>query len=726
MLPEVQPVSPYFLWSLLGIGVLGINYYKKSTKTLYPIAIISMTAIWAFIQIYFDKIYAYANRMAENPYAPYEASTVINIAIYTPIILGVIIFLLLGRVLFMMQKADPLFEEKYEGAKTQVIAYKIKNKISTMKNKAQKGRAIWSLTDIEGEDTQKIPLYKRVKGIYKALNEKKFEDEFCLNVCTDIKTSEKISMNYIDAFLHFLIVGPTGSGKTFGVIKPIAWQVLKYIVKKKKIGLTIVEPKGDLAEDVASWCKKLNLPYVYINPLDTNSKKFNPLQGDAQVVAESTRTVLKKLFGKQEAFFAQVQETSARNTILLLKRLYGDDLDLHDVVQILRDQEKLKAEVEKLEQTAGSNDDLVQYFQKETLGSLKSEYQKFAMGLRMQLEDLLGNDMLKEVITGDSDINFDEHLEKGGILIVNTAMGPLGKLGDAFGTFIVMHLQNAVFRRPGNEHTRTPHVLIIDEAPRYINPDFERLLTIGRSFRCACVLAIQSLGQLQLDEKKAFMNIVMSNCRNKVIFGGVDEEDARKFEREFGQVDTNVVQPTYNYEVVVPQIFPKNYRINKTTESRFSFTRIKELPRFHFIYHLMLNGQLCQPGIGIGNPVNTNEIKPKNESKQKPAANERLKESVAFSEEPIPESEGIKFIKPVKKEPKITPETSKNKNTKKVSFKKVPKKNTDKSNCLPRKKADTSIKESSNGRLPESRDKKSKQTINDSDPWTVLEGERNY
>ena len=205
-------------------------------------------------------------------------------------------------------------------------------------------------------------------------------------------------------------------------------------------------------------------------------------------------------------------------------------MDLHDVVQILRDQEKLKSEVQKLEQAAGTNDDLVQYFQKEILGSLKSDYQKFAMGLRMQLEDLLGDDMLKKVITGNSDINFDEHLEKGGILIVNTAMGRLGKLGDAFGTFVVMHLQNAVFRRPGTEHTRTPHVLIIDEAPRYINPDFERLLAIGRSFRCACVLAIQSLGQLQLEEK-SLLNIVMTNCRSKVIFGGTDEEDARKLER---------------------------------------------------------------------------------------------------------------------------------------------------------------------------------------------------
>lgn len=657
-LPEIHPISPYFFWALLGIGILGINYYKKSTKTLYPIAIMTMTLIWAFIQTYFAKIYAYANKMAENPYSVYEPSTVVNIIVYAPLLAGFFIFIFMFRVLVMMQKADPLFQEGYEGAKTRDMILKAKAKISRLNKKAQNIKTIWSLTDMDAneEDIRKIPLSKRLRGIIKALFEKNFEEEFRMYICTDVKTNKKISIDYLDMFLHFLILGPTGSGKTFSIIKPIVWQILKYIVQKKKIGLTIVEPKGDLAEDIANWCKRLGLPHIYINPLDESSAKFNPLQGDAQVVAESTRTVLKKLFGKQEAFFAQVQETSARNTILLLKRLYGDDLDLHDVVQILRDQEKLKSEVQKLEQAAGTNDDLVQYFQKEILGSLKSDYQKFAMGLRMQLEDLLGDDMLKKVITGNSDINFDEHLKKGGILIVNTAMGRLGKLGDAFGTFVVMHLQNAVFRRPGTEHTRTPHVLIIDEAPRYINPDFERLLAIGRSFRCACVLAIQSLGQLQLEEKKAFLNIVMTNCRSKVIFGGTDEEDARKLEREFGQVDVSVIQPTYNYEVVVPQLFPKSYRVNKTTESRFSFTQIKELPQYHFIYHLMVDGQLQKPSIGTGIPVDINAIKVKH---SQPPTEPMIKskcynQNKAIEPKPIsdPEPAGIKFIKPaaIKKE----------------------------------------------------------------------------
>jgi type IV secretory pathway TraG/TraD family ATPase VirD4 len=645
ILPEVYPIPGLFFWVLIGIGLIGVRRYQKSQKTMYPIMITVTTLIWSFIQVSFDKIWAYANKLASNPYAHYEAITVAKTIVYIPLILGVLICAVIFQMLRLKKKADPLYEENY---KEQDIIKNIKSKIINLKNKAQTIKEIWLLTDI---NKKKIPLTHRIKGIDKALFEKPFKEEFALGICIDTKTGKKINIKYLDMFLHFLILGPTGSGKTFGVIKPIAWQVIKYMIQNKKIGLTVVEPKGDLVEDIAGWCEKLKIPHVYINPLDENSAKFNPLQGDAQVVAESTRTVLQKLFGKQEAFFAQVQETSARNTILLLKRLHGDNLGLHDVIQVLRDQEKLKTEVQNLERKAGSNDDLVQYFQKEILGSLKSEYQRFAMGLRMQLEDLLGNEMLKKVITGNSDINFDKHLKEGGILVVNTAMGPLGKLGDAFGTFVVMHLQNAVFRRPGNEHTRTPHVLIIDEAPRYINPDFERLLTIGRSFRCACVMAIQSLGQLEMEEKKAFTNIVMTNCRNKIIFGGIDEEDARKFEREFGTVETGMIQPTYNYNVLIPPIFPKSFRETKTQESRFTFTQIKELPRYHFFYHLTVQGQLLPPGIGTGSPVNINEIKPrysKDEQASQTSIEIKQKQSTdtKIVAQFISQTNSIRFVKP--------------------------------------------------------------------------------
>ncbi|RKJ47311.1 type IV secretory system conjugative DNA transfer family protein, partial [Butyricicoccus sp. 1XD8-22] len=87
--------------------------------------------------------------------------------------------------------------------------------------------------------------------------------------------------------------------------------------------------------------------------------------------------------------------------------------------------------------------------------------------------------------TGKGDIDIDKHFEEGGVLAVNTALGMLRKSGDAFGQFVIMHLQNGTFRRPGTERTRVPHFLIVDEYSRYINPDVEIFLSLAAEYRVA-------------------------------------------------------------------------------------------------------------------------------------------------------------------------------------------------------------------------------------------------
>ncbi len=458
-----------------------------------------------------------------------------------------------------------------------------------------------------------------------------------LELGADIKTGKKIRLTPSDRFGHMVIVGPTGCGKTSKIIKPGIWQdlieikrkrtayrklldkiehdyekglqrirknktwsldkkqskVIQLIEKKDKrlskinkqdyiAGLTVIEPKGDLAEDVVKMCKKLNLnDYKFINPMNEDTDIFNIMQGEADEVAETNRTVLKNLFGKQEQFFSLIQETTARNTILLIKRLRGDALDLIDVARTLRDEDILRSMVDKYESEFGE-DDLVQFFRAEVYGTLKDKFYQFALGLRQQLEDIGGNKYLKRVLIGNSTVNLDKHLEEGGILIVNTCMGRLGILGDTFGEFVIMHLQNAVFRRPGSEWTRPNHYIWIDEAPRYMNPDLERLLAIGRSYRASANMSIQVSDQLVLSERKELAGILMANWRTKIVLGGLPEQDAKMFSEEFGKDVNKTKQYTYNYKslIAVPSLVPKNYRTTEKEENRFLYTDIMELKSY--------------------------------------------------------------------------------------------------------------------------------------------------
>lgn len=437
-------------------------------------------------------------------------------------------------------------------------------------------------------------------------------------LCKNVENKQPVILTGKDRFLHTMVLGPIGGGKTSRVLLPLVYQDLRKIAEGVKMGITVIEPNQTFVNNVARICQALNIPYTIIDPLNPASAHFNPLGGPPDVAAETMRSVLRTLFGKQEAFFAQVQETAAKNVILLLRAVkdtYGQNLDIIDVVRALRDPETLASYVSQLEHRRGNGDDLAQYFRRELLGVLKDKYYQFAAGLRQQLEDLIGNPRLREIMTGPSEIDLDKHLSEGGVLLVNTAMGPLGKLGDTFGQFVLMHFQSAVLRRPGNEFTRTPHFLYVDEIPRYVNPDLERMLAIGRQYRCGTILALQTLEQLELAEKKGFADIVMNTCRNKIIYGGLAEADARKLERQFGEIRVEKWQQSYDGVMARPGLLPKDFRRSEEYRPLYRYTDLMYLERYTFIYQIVRDSQLMQPGRGYNDLIDINAIKPPKKSR---------------------------------------------------------------------------------------------------------------
>lgn len=407
-----------------------------------------------------------------------------------------------------------------------------------------------------------------------------------------------VIIKHHDRYLHTMCIGTTGTGKSSRVLKPMIEQDLKAIAKGEKLGVTIIEPKGDFADDVAAMCRSMKVPYIYINPLNPATPRFNPMSGEPELVAEIMRTVLRSLFGRQEAFFRLNQEVAARNTALLVKKIKGEDATMLDMVEALREQSILAMMVSNLERAEGESA-LTQYFKTEVMGDMKDKMQQFTLGLRLQLEDITGNQMMRRVMIGKSDVDLDKHLAEGGVLIINTAMGELGKLGDAFGQFIMMHFQQAVFRRKGTERTRTPHVLYIDEFPRYVNPDFERLLAIGRSYRCATVLALQTTAQMVHEDRPAFRDIVLETCRNKIILNLGSEEDAKRFSKEFGEYELLKQTPSYKRDgmLIIPWRLDSMREEFKTKE-RYSYTDLMELPRYHAVVRTVVDGQPQQPVLG--------------------------------------------------------------------------------------------------------------------------------
>lgn len=451
------------------------------------------------------------------------------------------------------------------------------------------------------------------------------------------ETNKPIVLSENSRYLHELIAGATGTGKTSTSILIRIVQDLIRIARGRRMGVVVLEPKGDLIRDVQKLCKKLGIPdhkIKIVDPTDlVRSIKFNPFVGPLEAAAETFRGVLDALSGDQDEFFkGQQNETASLYTMLgkirygnmfsivQMQQMYGDPRYLATMAEEVRkavDKELLDPDVDPDKKISLERyDRVVSYFENDILEYktfrdtksglvspvvyqsghkyegqqvVENKKDKFVAGAKKYLNDIVMNAMLSQLMVandGDEVLDIDQFLNEGGVLLVNTALGELEELSLSFGQFFIRQFQSSVFRRPPDESgiKRCPIFLNIDEFPLYINEAFVRLLTLGRSFKVGTLIAIQSLGQLK-SVVQGYDNIVLNSARNKTVFGGGEYEDNERFSNNFGeehQVEESMNESTT--PISMPnQSWGMRYNTQRTLAARFSPTDIKEQEFKHFI-----------------------------------------------------------------------------------------------------------------------------------------------
>lgn len=362
-----------------------------------------------------------------------------------------------------------------------------------------------------------------------------------------------------DRFLHMLILGPTGCGKTSQIILPMCYQDVHNV----ESGLTVLEPKGDLAREVAMMAKEMGRPYLYFDPSVDNCPFFNPLVGDEADVIENAVTTFLALSPDSPQYFKDLSEQLVRYTLKVLKRLdrdkgidgyYSTFIWMSRVLQNNGGQgRELVQRFSKIpgatEDEGKENADIASWFLNEYFAE-KSKVYENSSGIRAQVTKVISNRYLRHILNPDvekgeyNQLDFDKHLAEGGVICISTAQGLLDALGKFLGYFLILQFKSAVFRRPGNEDTRRPHWLYIDEFQEYSTPGFAQMLTQGRSYRVACHLATQARAQMAMGggrDGKNFVELVSTNARNVVIFPGISKDDAKFYSEQFGEEEKTEV-----------------------------------------------------------------------------------------------------------------------------------------------------------------------------------------
>lgn len=362
-----------------------------------------------------------------------------------------------------------------------------------------------------------------------------------------------------DRFLHMLILGVTGTGKTSQILIPMIHQD----IRNEEVGVIVLEPKGDLAQKIKIMAEYYGRSAKYFDPALDTCPHFNPLAGREIDVVENIAATFRMLNPDSPTFFLDLNEQLIRNAVKVLKRLdknegiEGKNATLINLSRLLQNSggqgrdiiQRFARIPARTDSEAKENADIASWFCNDYFVERSKVYENTS-GVRSQVARICSNEFLREVLNPNvmegerNDIDFDAAMANGEVICISTAQGVLRGLSRFLGYFLILQLQSAVFRRPGNENNRRACMLYIDEFQTYSNPGFGDMLTMGRSYRVASHLATQARAQMAMGggrDGRDFVNLVSSNARNVIIYPGCSYDDARYYSNQFGEYEKTEV-----------------------------------------------------------------------------------------------------------------------------------------------------------------------------------------
>jgi len=339
---------------------------------------------------------------------------------------------------------------------------------------------------------------------------------------------------------HIYLIGKTGTGKST-LIANMAIDDLK-----KRHGLAIIDPHGDLSEILLDYIPSYRINDVcYLNPADKEHpfsinilEVTNPAQ--AELVASGIVSIFYKLYSYS---WGPRLEYILRNTLLTLTQV--SNATLVDVVRILTHKNYREKVVEKL------TDQVLQDFWTKEFEKMPDRLREEAINPMLnKVGQFVSSPLIRGIIgQPHSTIDLEQIMKEGKILIVNLSQGRLGEDNSALlGAMIITKLQLAAMNRVNvPEEQRRDFYLYVDEFQNFATDSFIKILSEARKYRLNLCLANQYMAQIAEPVQKA----ILGNAGTLIAFL-LGAEDAFILEKEFGEIFTqkNLVGLS-NFQVII-------------------------------------------------------------------------------------------------------------------------------------------------------------------------------
>jgi len=323
---------------------------------------------------------------------------------------------------------------------------------------------------------------------------------------------------------HIYIIGKTGTGKST-LIKNMAISDIR-----AGKGLALIDPHGDLAEDLLDFIPKKRVKdVVYFNPGDLEYPiAFNPLEKVPKdfhhLVVSGIISTFKKIWAD---FWGLRLEHILRFSVLTL--LDYPESTLLDLPKLLTHKE-FRQEVLKHATSSQVREFWFYEFEKysawlrsEAISPILNKIGQFLISL--PLRNIVGQK--------ENTFNIRTLMDERKILIVNLSKGKIGEENCALlGAMIVIKIQLAALSRvDSKEKYRKPFYLYVDEIHNFLTLSFADILSEARKYGLNLTLAHQYIEQL--DEK--LRAAIFRNVGTLICFR-IGAGDAKYLAKEFSPV----------------------------------------------------------------------------------------------------------------------------------------------------------------------------------------------
>ncbi|OGE79763.1 MAG: hypothetical protein A2660_02085 [Candidatus Doudnabacteria bacterium RIFCSPHIGHO2_01_FULL_45_18] len=355
------------------------------------------------------------------------------------------------------------------------------------------------------------------------------------NVYRGIDT--KIFIERDDRRRHTYIIGRTGTGKT-ELMKNMAIQDIR-----AGEGLCIVDPHGDLVEDVLQYIPKeraedviLFEPFDMDRPLGLNMLEAKDPSAKDFAVQEMI-AIFMKLFPPE--MIGPMFEHNMRNVMLTLMEDQQYPGTLADIPRMFTDTDFQKYKVSKVK------DPIVRAFWEKEMAKTSDFHKSEMLGyLISKVGRFVENEMMRNIIgQPKSAFDFRKVMDEGKILLINLSKGKTGEVNaKLLGLIIVSKLQMAALSRADvAEENRKDFYLYVDEFQNFVTDSFATILSEARKYRLNLIMANQFISQLSQEKEGSsaldtrMKDAVFGNTGTMISFR-IGVEDAEIMGKEFAPV----------------------------------------------------------------------------------------------------------------------------------------------------------------------------------------------